>query len=753
MGHHQTLMEGEDTCPYDAFYASKEAETWRSNALLTVDAILVVIMVGIGAYGHHYRHRPFTRFLYDGATSLFLPIMSYVVSGIGGTYMTAFTNAHSAILVGECQAAFTTRLVIGWACLVQIVAINISVVVAGDEREGRNTGPSVVLLVQAMWTCYLAIYYAGLDIDTFGFVFKTFAARMSSLLGFLYLGTFVIIFAKMTFKFHAFYKVRRSIALGLNPRLVVGYMEQLNNRSQPSERAPPPLLVMGEETSRVKKQPRGYCFVRMSEEARTNNMLVTIDKIWLLEDMLLGSSTRLKDVCLSFTLFKLLRCRFARYTIAEAGFHKVNNFFWRVLLKDGDDERVFRVIADELSFLYDYYYSSLSISYPSRRMSILSIIISLLSIGGCLSLMFALRGYWSYASQFVCEVNCPATHDKLEYLGFGNYYIDHVLVHLLAALVVLTEARDIASYICSNWTKVALICGYVKHASWQQSRAWRGCVSRVLQCRCKLFKIWEDKMNQCSILMLRPAKTPLAFLGRLINTPQRKKKIPRAVKASIINALRSYEESRRTNGMASMPRSLQVGEELCWMFDDEGTCDTMLVCHIATSILEVRSHQHQPFSNHRITATHLSRYCAYLVAYSPELLPDDDAWCKSLYEAVKKDADRALAGGIRASTPEAEYHQLVELLSTRPMHEVLQKGVELGKRLAGMIEREDTIWEVLAGFWSEMILYVAPSENINGHAEAIARGGELITLLWALLAHVGIVGRSHNAPVSASDVV
>jgi hypothetical protein len=96
---------------------------------------------------------------------------------------------------------------------------------------------------------------------------------------------------------------------------------------------------------------------------------------------------------------------------------------------------------------------------------------------------------------------------------------------------------------------------------------------------------------------------------------------------------------------------------------------------------------------------------------------------------------------------------LVELLGARSKHEVLKNGLELGKRLADMAEAEGAAaaWRVLAGFWSEMILYVAPSENLDGHAEAIARGGELITLLWALLAHVGVVRRAdHNATTAAA---
>ncbi|GJN24448.1 hypothetical protein PR202_gb12186 [Eleusine coracana subsp. coracana] len=110
---------------------------------------------------------------------------------------------------------------------------------------------------------------------------------------------------------------------------------------------------------------------------------------------------------------------------------------------------------------------------------------------------------------------------------------------------------------------------------------------------------------------------------------------------------------------------------------------------------------------------HLSQYCAYLMAWYPDLLPDDDGWSKSLYDNIKKDA-------------------------------VLKTGVRLGKQLAELREGEgdqEAAWKLLAGFWSEMILYVAPSDNLKGHSEAISRGGELITLLWTMLFHAGIVDR------------
>ena len=104
-------------------------------------------------------------------------------------------------------------------------------------------------------------------------------------------------------------------------------------------------------------------------------------------------------------------------------------------------------------------------------------------------------------------------------------------------------------------------------------------------------------------------------------------------------------------------------------------------------------------------------------------------------------------------TPEAKCQQLIRLLAANAKHEVLKEGVRLGEQLVELtvVEGDETtVWKVMAEFWSEMILYVAPSDNLKGHKEAIARGGELITLLWVLLFHAGIVSRSGEEDGDAS---
>lgn len=334
-----------------------------------------------------------------------------------------------------------------------------------------------------------------------------------------------------------------------------------------------------------------------------------------------------------------------------------------VLLKD---ESTFVVIADELSFLRDYYYLSHPISYSACWLPVLSISISLFSIGFCMLVGVAINKCYGEADEYGYQITCISwctvgylkTADSREY-KLGSLYVALVPVVLLCALVMLSEARDIASFICSNWTKVARTCRSMSHTSLQKK--WY--VGLLLRCRCNLLKHWNGRMSQCSILMLHPRRTPqlllrLGLLLRcLLRLPDQKMKsveVSAAVKVSIINTLRSSCCNNNNGGLCLLIRQ-QVGESsLQAAFGREGTSDTILIWHVATSILEVKhpfnqhdddlqQQQHSPDSSSRSVATHLSRYCTYLVAFCLELHPDDDAWSKACTGTSRRTPSAPLA--------------------------------------------------------------------------------------------------------------
>ncbi|KAG2615345.1 hypothetical protein PVAP13_3NG062700 [Panicum virgatum] len=68
--------------------------------------------------------------------------------------------------------------------------------------------------------------------------------------------------------------------------------------------------------------------------------------------------------------------------------------------------------------------------------------------------------------------------------------------------------------------------------------------------------------------------------------------------------------------------------------------------------------------------------------------------------------------------------------------------------------------ELLAELWTELTVYLAPSAgelHVKAHKEALALGGEFITVLWALCTHTGVTrkrlrrGRQQQPPGRSCD--
>lgn len=78
-------------------------------------------------------------------------------------------------------------------------------------------------------------------------------------------------------------------------------------------------------------------------------------------------------------------------------------------------------------------------------------------------------------------------------------------------------------------------------------------------------------------------------------------------------------------------------------------------------------------------------------------------------------------------------------------NEIIKRGAVLGKQLIDETENWEQLWKVLSEFWAEMMLFVAPSDDVTAHPENLATGGEFVTHLWALLTNAGILKRSEQA--------
>jgi hypothetical protein len=242
-------------------------------------------------------------------------------------------------------------------------------------------------------------------------------------------------------------------------------------------------------------------------------------------------------------------------------------FFRSLLLKEGDHNRVFQLISEEISFVHDYYYSSIPISYSKCWLPIVGIFISLLSIAYCIFVMKRLSNLLVRHTHFrpllICEISCSENLLQTQLRSvYGSRLFVVVPLFFLLVLVLIVEVRDMASYICSNWTKVSLVCRLLNRASSssKHSLCIQKCAGLLLRCRCKLLRThWDEKIGQCSVLVLQPRATPLGLLWHLfpfLPDQNRKVRVPAAVKVCIIKALKRTRDDggQLSNGAACLRR-------------------------------------------------------------------------------------------------------------------------------------------------------------------------------------------------------
>jgi hypothetical protein len=137
----------------------------------------------------------------------------------------------------------------------------------------------------------------------------------------------------------------------------------------------------------------------------------------------------------------------------------------------------------------------------------------------------------------------------------------------------------------------------------------------------------------------------------------------------------------------------------------------------------------------------ISNYCAYLMAFVPELLPDHHLETTQWFDGTRKSALNLLH---EDRSPESKYTKMKNY-DQQQDNTAFALGIRLGKKLEEIAD-DGRRWNILADLWNEMILYIAPSDNAKDHIQHLSNGGEFLTHLWALLTHAGILKRDQQNP-------
>uniref|UniRef100_A0A0A9F7A8 DUF4220 domain-containing protein n=1 Tax=Arundo donax TaxID=35708 RepID=A0A0A9F7A8_ARUDO len=176
--------------------------------------------------------------------------------------------------------------------------------------------------------------------------------------------------------------------------------------------------------------------------------------------------------------------------------------------------------------------------------------------------------------------------------------------------------------------------------------------------------------------------------------------------------------------------------------------ESLLLWHIATDLCLLKDQLGEPTENtpqmQSIGET-LSEYMLYLLIKQPEMLSATagigllrfrdtcaearrffgsmDAWIRD-----HNDAREMLLGVNTSEKP--------SVVKGDRSKSVLFDAVILAKALREL--NEELMWDVVTRVWREMLTYAAGKCRGSTHVRQLSRGGELITLVWFLMAHMGL---------------
>ncbi|WVZ61455.1 hypothetical protein U9M48_011323 [Paspalum notatum var. saurae] len=141
----------------------------------------------------------------------------------------------------------------------------------------------------------------------------------------------------------------------------------------------------------------------------------------------------------------------------------------------------------------------------------------------------------------------------------------------------------------------------------------------------------------------------------------------------------------------------------------------------------------------------LSEYMLYLLIKQPDMLSATAGIGLLRYRDTRAEAQRFFAS-MAAWHPTHEDARRMLLSVNTTMKPAKLKGdrsksvlfdaVRLAKALRKLDEA--LMWELVTGVWREMLTYAAGKCRGNMHVRQLSRGGELITLVWFLMAHMGL---------------
>nr|TKR65665.1 hypothetical protein D5086_0000318990 [Populus alba] len=431
------------------------------------------------------------------------------------------------------------------------------------------------------------------------------------------------------------------------------------------------------------------------------------------------------------------------------------------LVSEKNAERAFQLTEIELGLKYDRLYSKVAtVSWPRfilRSVTFLSSIFALVSF----SIMIKSKSVYSEN--------------------------DRIISYVLLSGVVCLESYSIIGHLFSDWAMIWL-------SSWENGslNLYRTCCLSLLQYFSRKRKRWSRLMGQHNLISAL-SKKPVNKLRKKYFPGNRNihsrvdvdKDLKELIFKQVMNKRSRYDPDNNDflfllNLLEERGRNLLQSKgffrELIRRVDDAEFSHSLLTWHIATHVCYIDDSRKNGFANHQNCAMSrsLSNYMLYLLVQCPNMLASTELsgirytetrihlhrllFIRNSHKEISMDKLDTL------SFPEAQvkafFYELLRSPSTM-LTEIRKQGEEKSALLDGCMLAlslqslktrdgwsNEKKWEMISEVWVEMLMYAASHSGWKEHADALARGGELLTHVCLLMAHLGL---SKQCPPGISE--
>ncbi|CAN4083660.1 unnamed protein product [Withania somnifera] len=410
-------------------------------------------------------------------------------------------------------------------------------------------------------------------------------------------------------------------------------------------------------------------------------------------------------------------------------------------IKDGND--AFRVVEAEMYIIYEALHTKASFLVRSRKIATLGV--------------FAFMDKEGFRS-----ADIAVTYALL----FGTIILDAIAL----LIMIFSSYLVIASMLQSP-----ILDFLVRRPSELVMQTWSRCFPQTVQ--------QYNLINHCLQQRSRECQNLLSFFGlagffdELIYVSQVPIPLAKRLRRKIFsNATPVFElPQRKTDGQFCprdrwayhFPYPTESSHKLFYTTRDE---EFLILLHIATEVCFHFDDDHSKETSNSIKSDGvkdfplwckcLSDYVLYLVVFKPSCLPAASEYQKTIEETLAEAAELFVRWNKKTLIDQRKACEVILGLAKnndnirdhmKDDNELVLDESEKGNRSKGTIlcrasllanvlissQDANTRWSRLFDVWMERLLEAAKWSSPNFHAQNLSQGGEFLSLVWLLMAHLG----------------